>query len=265
MPETSHMLSLNISLPQLQLFFLVFLRVGAILMSIPVFDSSSIPIFFKITLAFAASILLFPMLNLEPVPVQPDMVTLGVNVVGEIFIGLVIGFSVKLIFAGVQLAGQLAGYQMGMALANVMDPSGSEQVPLLAQFTNLFGLLVFITINAHYWFIKALNYSFQVVPPLSASFSGALAEHVIKMSANMFVIGIQVGAPVIAVLLITSVAFGLIARTVPQMNVFIVAMPLKIGVGLLFLGLSLPYFSAFLQKIFGGLGQNLIVMLKAMS
>jgi flagellar biosynthetic protein FliR len=85
------------------------------------------------------------------------------------------------------------------------------------------------------------------------------------MSGNMFVIGIQVGAPVIAALLLTSVAFGLIARTVPQMNVFIVAMPLKIGVGLLFLGLSLPYFSAFLQKIFSGLGQNILMLLKAMT
>jgi flagellar biosynthetic protein FliR len=85
------------------------------------------------------------------------------------------------------------------------------------------------------------------------------------MSGDVFVIGIQVGAPVIAAMLVTSVAFGLIARTVPQMNVFIVAMPLKIGVGLLFLGFSLPYFSAFLQNIFGGLGQNIILMLKAMT
>ena len=85
------------------------------------------------------------------------------------------------------------------------------------------------------------------------------------MAGNMFVIAIQVGAPVIAAMLLTSVAFGLIARTVPQMNVFIVAMPLKIGVGLIFLGFGLPYFSAFLIKIFNGLGQNIILMLKAMS
>lgn len=259
------MISLNISLPQLQLFFLVFLRVGAIIMSIPVFDSKSVPLFFKVALAFTTSIVLFPMLNLEPLPVLTNFFVMGISVAGEILLGLVIGFSVKLIFAGIQLAGQLAGYQMGMALANVMDPSASQQVPLLAQFTNLIGLLIFIAINAHHWFIKALTHSFQMVPPLNVSFNGSLTEHLIKMSGNMFVIGIQVGAPVIAVLLITSVAFGLIARTVPQMNVFIVAMPLKIGIGLLFLGLSLPYFSAFLQKIFGGLGQNIIFMLKAMS
>ena len=259
------MVSLNISLPQLQLFFLIFLRVGAILMSIPIFDSKSIPIFLKIALAFAASIVLFPMLELEPLPVLTNFFAMGVSVAGEILFGLAIGFSVKLIFAGIQLAGQLAGYQMGMALANVMDPSTSQQVPILAQLNNLFGLLIFISINAHYWFIRSLIHSFQVVPPLNVNFGGSLMDHLIKMSGNMFVIGIQVGAPVIAALLITSVAFGLIARTVPQMNVFIVAMPLKIGIGLLFLGLSLPYFSAFLKTIFDGLGQNIYLMVKAMS
>ena len=259
------MVSLNISLPQLQLFFLIFFRVGAILMSIPVFDSKSIPLFFKIALAFATSIILFPMLRVDPVPMATSVLALAVGVTGEILLGLIIGFSVKLIFAGIQLAGQLAGYQMGMALANVMDPSSSQQVPLLAQFNNLFGLLIFISINAHYLFIRALTHSFEMVPPLNVNFSSSLMEHLIKMSGNIFVIGIQVGAPVIAALLITSVAFGLIARTVPQMNVLIVGMPLKIVIGLLFLGISLPYFSAFLKKIFGGLGPNIIFMLKAMS
>ena len=75
-------------------------------------------------------------------------------------------------------------------------------------------------------------------------------EQLMQLAGKMFVIAIQVGAPVMAALLVTSVAFGLVARTVPQMNVFIVAMPLKIGVGLLFLGFSLPYLSAFLKKIF---------------
>ena len=234
-------------------------------MSIPVFDSKSVPLFFKIALAFTTSMVLFPLLDLESLPVLNNLFALGVSAAGEILLGLVIGFSVKLIFAGIQLAGQLAGYQMGMALANVMDPSASQQVPLLAQFNNLFALLIFITINAHYWFVRALAHSFKLVPPLDVHFSGSLMEHLINMSGNMFVIGIQIGAPVIAALLITSVAFGLIARTVPQMNVFIVAMPLKIGVGLLFLGFSLPYFSAFLTKIFNNLGQNIIFMLKAMS
>ena len=259
------MVTLNISLSQLQLFFLIFLRVGAILISIPIFDSRGIPLFFKLSLAFAIGIVLFPLLKLDAVPVTSDLFTLGISVAGEIFLGLAIGFSVKLIFAGIQLAGQLAGYQMGLAIANVMDPATSEQVPLLAQFNNLIGLLVFLTINAHYWFIKALSESFRLVPPLNVNFSSSLMAHLIQLSGDMFVIALQVGAPVIAAMLITSVAFGLVARTVPQMNVFIVAMPLKIGVGLLFIGFGLPYLSAFLQNIFSDLGHEIILILKTMS
>jgi flagellar biosynthetic protein FliR len=90
-------------------------------------------------------------------------------------------------------------------------------------------------------------------------------DHLVRLAGNIFVVAIQVGAPIIATLLVTSVAFGLVARTVPQMNVFIVAMPLKIGVGLLFLGFSLPYVAAFLKKIFNELGQHIFLMLKTMA
>ena len=259
------MISLNIPLLQLQLFFLVFLRIGAIFMSMPVFDSESIPVLFKLALSFATSIVLFPILKLNPEPVFANLAAFCVGVAGEIFIGMAIGFTVKLIFAGIQLAGLLAGYQMGLAIANVMDPASSEQIPLLAQFNHLVALLIFITINAHYWFIRALAESFRIVPPLSVHLGNSFMEQVTHLAGNMFLISIQVGAPVIAALLIASVSFGLIARTVPQMNVFIVAIPLKIGVGLLFFGFSLPYFSAFLKKIFSGLGQNILLLLRAMS
>ncbi len=259
------MISLTIPLPQLQLFFLVFLRVGAIMITIPVFESRSIPQLFKLALAFTASLALFPLLGLEAVPISSSIIGLGIGAAGEILLGLVIGFSVKLIFAGIQLAGQMAGYQMGMAIANVMDPAESQQIPLLAQFNNLCALLIFLALNAHHWFIRALTQSYRLVPPFNARFDGALTEHLIQLAGKMFVIAIQVGAPIIATLLVTSVAFGLIARTVPQMNVFIVAMPLKIGVGLVFLGFSLPYFSAFLNKVFDGLGNHILVMLKLMS
>jgi flagellar biosynthetic protein FliR len=259
------MISLNIPLPQLQMFFLVFVRVGAILMTMPVFESRSIPHLFKLALALATSLILFPMLKLSPAPLASSIIVLGIGVAGEIMLGLAIGFSVKIIFAGIQMAGQMAGFQMGMALANVMDPAQSQQIPLLAQFNNLVALLIFLALNAHFWFIRALTQSYRLVPPLQVHMDGALTGHLIQLGGKMFVIAIQVAAPVTAALLLTSVAFGLVARTVPQMNVFIVAMPLKIGVGLLFLGFSLPYFAMFLKKIFQGLGSHIAMMLNSMS
>lgn len=257
------MISISISLMQLQMFFLIFLRVGAILMSMPIFKSKSIPVLFKFGLALAASIILFPLLDLKVFPALTNLGNFAVGAIGEILLGITIGMAVNMIFVGLQMAGQISGYQMGMALARVMDPSAGQQVPLLAQFFQLFAFLIFLSINAHHWFLMALADSFQLVPPFGFKISGSLIEQLIHIAGNMFVIAIKVGAPVIAALLLTSVAFGLIARTVPQMNVLFVAMPLKIIIGLLFIGFSLPYLSSFLKTVFSKLGNTIFMLMKA--
>ena len=259
------MISVQLSLPQIQMFFLVVLRIGAIVMTMPVFRSQSIPILFKLGLAFAVSMALFSILKLEPAPVFNHILPFAICVIGELMIGISIGLSIRLMFAGIQIAGQLAGYQMGLAIANVMDPSTSQQLPILSQFNQLFAMLLLLATNAHHIFLRALVESYRLVPPFGFHFSNSLMQQIVDLGGKMFVIAVQVGAPVIAALLLISVAFGLIARTVPQMNVFIVAMPLKIGVGLIFLGFSLPYLSTYLNSLFRGLSKNIILLLKAMS
>ena len=245
------------------MFFLIFMRVGAILMTMPIFKSKSIPVLFKAGLALAASAVLFPILKLENFQVASGLVPLAIGILGEILLGITIGLAVSLIFVGLQLAGNLAGYQMGLALARVMDPSANQQIPLLAQFYQMFALLVFLSVNAHHWFLRSLAESYQLVPPFGFHFSSSLMDQLISLAGNMFVIAIKVGAPIIAVMLLTSLAFGLVARTVTQMNVFIVAMPLKIGIGLFFIGVSLPYLSSFLKTVFSQLGHTIMLLLKA--
>lgn len=255
--------TLSIPLPQLQLFFLVFVRVAAIVASIPVFGGQNIPVLLKGGLILAVSVLVFPQLTPNPHDVLQDGVAFAVGVAGEVMLGVAIGLVVQMIFAGVQLAGQLAGYQMGLAIANVLDPDSSDQIPLISQVYQVFAVLIFVTVNAHYWCLGALMDSFRLVPPLTFHLNGSIMEQLIRLGGNVFTIGVKVGAPVIVVLLLTSVAFGLIARTVPQMNVFIVAIPLKIAIGLLFVFLSLPYFSAYLQQLFAVLGQSILRLLAA--
>ena len=247
------------------MFFLVVIRIAAIVMTMPVFRSESIPILFKLGLAFAVSMALYSILQLEPVPVFNHLIPFAIGVIGELMIGISIGLSMRLIFAGIQIAGQLAGYQMGLAIANVMDPSTSQQLPILSQFNQLFAMLFLLVTNAHHIFLRALVESYRLIPPFGFHFSNSLMQQIVDLGGKMFVIAVQVGAPIMAALLLVSVAFGLIARTVPQMNVFIVAMPLKIGVGLLFLGFSLPYLSTYLNSLFRGLSKNIFILLRAMS
>ena len=176
------MLSLNIPLQQIQVFFFVFLRVGAIVLSMPVLNSKSIPFFFKMCLALATSLILLPILNLTKFPLFSDLIPLVLGATGEILIGIIIGFSVKLIFSGIQMAGQLAGYQMGLAIANVMDPASNQQVPILAQFNNIIALLIFVATNAHHWFIRALAESYRLVEPFGFHFSNSLMEQLLNSS-----------------------------------------------------------------------------------
>lgn len=226
-------------------------------------NSTSIPLLFKFGLALSASIVLFPLLNLNVFPVLTNLSSFVVGAVGEILLGVIIGMAVNLIFVGLQIAGQLSGYQMGMALAEVIDPADGEQIPLLAQFFQIFAFLIFLTVNAHHWFLRALADSFHLLPPLGFKLSGSVIEQLMHVAGNMFVIAIKVGAPVIAALLLTTIALGLVARTVPQMNVFFVAMPLKIMIGLMFVGFSLPYLSSFLNAVFRKLGDMIFVLIKA--
>jgi len=257
------LLSFNVSMSQLHLLFFIFLRIGAIILTAPVFDSDTIPVLFKAGLAFAVSLLLMPLLNLESLAYQPGLLPFMIGALSEVIMGLMIGLLVRMVFAGVVLAGQMVGYQMGLAMANIMDPATSEQVPLLGQFNNLMAMLIFLATDAHHLFVKALVASFQIVPPYGFHFGNAVMDQLVNFGADMFVIGVKLGAPLIAVLLLMSVAFGLAARAVPQMNIFFVAGPLKIIVGLLFLTLTLPYMSAFLGALMSGLGQRIIRILNA--
>lgn len=255
----------DISPSQLQLFFLVFIRLGAIIVFLPVFSSSTIPLLAKVGLTFAVSFAIFPMLTLPVIPETVNPMGFGLSIAAEILLGMMIGFLIKLILSGFQMAGQLAGYQMGMALANVMDPSTSEQVPLLAQFNNLIALLILLAVNAHHWFIQTIVESFTLLPPLGMNLHPTVFRDLIYLGGSMFVIAIKVGAPVIVALLLVSVSFGLIARTVPQMNVFIVAMPLKIVVGIIFVGLSLPFMARYITRLYGDGVRQIFDLIKALT
>lgn len=255
--------TLQVALSQMEVFFLVFARVAALLMSIPVYDGQGVPALVKVSLILALSLALFPVVGpaLAPGPASTAGLVLGLG--GELLLGAAIGLSVRLLLAGVQMAGQMAGYQMGIAIADIMDPATSAQIPILAQFYNILSMLLFLTLDIHHWFFRALAESFRRLPPLSAAYHPAVTEHVMAMAGQMFLVALQVAAPVIVVLVLSAVAFGLVARTVPQMNVFFVAIPLKLVIGLLFAGFSLPFLGIYLGSLFGRMATTLAVMLRA--
>jgi flagellar biosynthesis protein FliR len=257
--------TLNIPIDSFYGVLLIFLRVAAIIFSAPILDTATIPVVFKAALAFAVSILLLPVVQTVVTVTNLSLTAFVMGMLSEIIIGVTIGLSVKLVFAGIQMAGQIAGYQMGLAVANVMDPSTMAQIPILAQIYNLTAMLIFLAIDAHHMFFSALVDSYRIIPPLSIVLSSKLVEMMMDLAGNMFVVAIKVGAPLIAVLLVTTIALGLVARTVPQMHIFVVAMPLKIVLGLVFMMIVAPFLTAFLIDMFSSYRFNLYKLLHLMA
>lgn len=254
----------SLPLPQVQAAVLVFIRTGAILITAPLFGSRNVPLKLKAGLSLVLTLAIFPLVGFKEVYLAsvPSLVS---AMAGEVLIGVIIGFTARLIFAAVQLAGELAGFQMGFGIVNVIDPQTSTQFSIIAQFQNIITLLVFLALDTHYWFILAISKSFELIQPLGFCFTDSLMEAIISLSCDMFVIAAKVAAPVIAVLFFTDVALGLIARTVPQMNIFIVGFPVKIAIGLLGLGFSLPLLSYLLRNLFQRMGGDINLLMKLMS
>jgi flagellar biosynthetic protein FliR len=258
------MTTLSISLPQIQLFLFIFLRVSAMTLTVPVFDSRSIPAAFKIGLCFTITLVLYPIVRLEPVAFAPSMIPFAIGIAGEILTGVIIGFLIRLVFAGIQLAGELAAFQMGFSVANVIDPMSSSQVPVISQMIYMFAILIFLTTNAHHWVLRALVESFNLIPPFGFHSSGSLMTRITQAAGDLFVNAVKTGSPVIVSLLLVSLGLGLVGRTVPQMNVFMVATPVNILIGFLFLSLSLPLMTTFFSQLLNGLGKEILQIMKLM-
>jgi flagellar biosynthetic protein FliR len=177
---------------------------------------------------------------------------------------MIIGLGARIIFSAVELAGHVIGFQMGLGVVGVIDPFSQSQSSLLAQFQNILAMMLFFVFNIHHIFLAAVANSYQLVPISGFTLSGPLLKILMSMAANMFVLCIKIGAPIMAVNLFVSVGLGIVARTVPQINVFIVGFPLKIGVGLLTLGISLPFLGTAIRTAFTSIGPHVDALLRAM-
>ena len=252
----------QITAEELESFIFILLRVSSMLITIPILGSRAVPVRVKAGLSLMVTFLLFPFIKFH----LPSLGILSLisGMLGEVIIGIIIGFAGRLLFAGVQIAGQLIGFQMGFAIVNVFDPITSEQVSIIAQFQYLIAILIFLAVDGHHVFLYAIAESYRIISPLDFHFSPELMQSIVEISKDIFIIAVKIGAPIITALLMTSIGFGLIARTVPQINILIVGFPLKIAVGLIGIGLTLPIFTKIMSGIFLNFGDKLNLLLHLM-
>jgi len=233
-------------------FLLILARVGAIFVFSPLFGSRSVPAQVKAGLSLIVAALLALSLRLSP----PQVVTglgLLLAVGGEVLIGIAVGYVGTLLFEAVQLSGEIVGLQMGFGIVNVIDPLTSAQVSLIGQFKFLMAVLLFLALSGHRVIVEAMGRSFEIIPPGGMVFETALGQHFIGMFGQMLVVSVKLAAPVLVALLLASFAEGIIARTVPQINIFIVGFGIRIAFGLFVLMLSIGFFVLVMTKQFSQL------------
>lgn len=251
-------LMLMLSPANLIIFVLVMGRLSGMIAAAPFFSTIQAPIQTKAILVFMVAFIMYPMVaantpNLVETGVM-DLLVLTVLMVKEVAIGAVIGFCANLIFVGVQMAGQILAMQMGLSISNVLDPVTQQSVPVLGQFYMFIASLTFIFINGHLWLFQSIYDSYKVVPiNYNFIFTGPFVERIVYFTSQLFNIAFEIIVPIYAVLIITAMVLGLMSKALPQMNVFMVALPVKIYIGLalicLFTKPAATYLAGFMETL----------------
>lgn len=231
-------------------------------MTAPIFGAFNIPMQLKLAFALLLAVLLTPLAPAAPMP--QTLAGVVMSLAGEVMIGAAIGLAIKFVFTGIEYAGQVASFQMGIGMASAYDPINSAQVTVLGKLLSILTLLVFLTVNGHLMVIMALKKSFDVIPPYGFTLSGSLMDGIVVFSKEIFILGLKFSAPVVAILIFVNVAMGIMARTVPQLNMFAIGFAVTISVGFVMILISLPVFEGAATSVFDSMWRGVDNLLRAM-
>ena len=239
-------------------FLLIFIRVGVILFLLPFFNSRVIPILVKIGLTFLISLTLWQVVQNQIVEFPATVTGIVQLVISELIVGMTLGFIAQMFFEGVRLMGEIVGFQTGFYITNIIDPQNGVQVSILSNVAYLMAVVLFLLLNGHHVLLTALRESFEIIHVGELNLNRKILQEIVMQAGDIFVVGIKIGAPAIAVLLFAQIIFGLITKLIPQMNIMIVAFPLQISIGLFFFGISLRAMLFLMERYLGNLDRLLI-------
>lgn len=245
---------MTLYLSQFVVLFLIFVRVMTVIGLSPLLSHASIPNITKIGLSIIISYILYTAngaTGLTDVSASLNLGTLVLFVMKEVIVGITIGYAITIVLAGVQFAGYLIATDMGLSMANIFNPEMNEQTTVIGQLLNIVALLLFLIMDGHLFFIEALKSSFDIIPLVSVGglWSVSFMQAVVRLTGMVFVIAVKIAAPVMAATFLATIGLGILSRIVPQMQVFVFSMGLKVGVGLLMLAGTVPMFLFMIKKI----------------
>jgi len=224
------------------LYLFIWARLMGIVFLFPFFSYRGIPLLLRIWLSLIIAFLVFLSMDADPQLLFRSPLDMVLMLGREVLVGLALGYLVVLMFSVFLNAGQMVDLKSGLMLSGVFEPQFGSQVTFMGQFYYLLALVFFLTLNGHHYFLQALLNSYDVIAIGSEFMVRELTGGVVRIFADMFSLAFQLVAPIIIILMIMDVALGLIAKTVPQVHVFIEGLPLKIALSLLLLAILVPVF-----------------------
>jgi flagellar biosynthetic protein FliR len=223
-------------------FFWPLTRILGLFMIAPVFGHRSVPTRVKLALGVFTALIVSP--TLPDLPQVPLTSWTGLFIlVQQFLIGLAIGFVMRLVFAGVEAAGEVMGLQIGLGFATFFDASSAGQTLVIGRFLNILAVLVFLSIGAHLMLLALLVESFHALPVSATPLAAKGFFDIAGAGGAIFALGLQLALPLIAILLVVNLALGVLTRSAPQLNIFAIGFPITLGVGLIVLDLSLGQFA----------------------
>ncbi len=247
-------------------FLLVLTRTSGIFLISPFFGSMNVPIQLRAATAITLAVLLFPVIVKTSIVTAPESIWIfAATVVKELFVGWLIGFVAYVAFAAITMSGKIMDMQVGYAVANVMDPTSGQQMPLIGSFLYNLAVIYFVVVNGHHVIISALAGSFQSVPLDTFVWTNSLAKIAEDLTAAVLMTGMKIAMPVTFAILMTNVGLGILARTMPQMNIFVIGIPLQLTIGTSVLAMLMPFYVMFLDTLFNTLYGSISMLLKAIA
>lgn len=243
------------------IFLLVLSRVGGLATFAPFWSHKAADSKIRVVLAGVLSLMLTPVLYNRIETPTSEISSLVPILLGEILIGMILGFTGKIIFSAFEFAAHFVASQMGFNLAGTIDPSTQAQTTAFGIIAQMFSLMVLLGTNGHHWFLAATVRSFSSTAPNTLTFSPQLLDFLLHLSANALAVGVSLAAPAVIVLLAVEFAIEFFGKTAPQFQVFILGFPIKIAVGFWIIGASLYFLPSAMHDIIGGINENLIKVL----
>lgn len=240
-----------------ELFLLILVRVTGLFSIAPVLGNENVPMITRLGLSVMISFIMLPLMHTTQSTVLDSFPLYTYFILQEFAVGIAIGFIGTVYFAMFFLAGTVMDRQTGFALANVIDPLTDMEVPIFGNFYNILFMLLFLGINGHHIFIRALYDSYKFIPiGHTISMNLNFVEFVISLFRDITILAFILSAPIMVTAFLANVMLGIFAKTMPQINVFVVGMPLRIIVGLLTVWITLqtvlPFSEGFFDRIFRG-------------